>query len=43
MNWTPIDTAQLLLLGVIIFGGWALVRGIAIKAKRKREEGGPCS
>ncbi|MEN5107650.1 hypothetical protein ABE521_02140 [Pseudomonas sp. TWI672] len=43
MNWTPIDSAQLLILGMVIFGGYALARAAAIRAKRKREEGGPCN
>ncbi len=43
MNWTPLDTAQLLLLGMVILGAYCVVRGIAIAAKRKREEGGPCN
>ncbi|WP_301336697.1 hypothetical protein [Pseudomonas putida] len=43
MNWTPTDSGQLLILAMAIFGGAAIVRGMVIKAKRKREEGGPCS
>lgn len=43
MNWTPTDSGQLLILAMVIFGGYALGRAAAIKAKRKREEGGPCN
>lgn len=43
MNWTPIDSAQLLALGIFIIAGYCMVRGMVVKAKRKREEGGPCS
>lgn len=43
MNWTPTDSAQLLILGMFIFASYALVRGLVVKAKRKREEGGPCN
>lgn len=43
MNWTPTDSGQLLILAMIIFGGYALARAAAFKAKRKREEGGTCS
>lgn len=43
MNWTSLDTAQLLLLGMTILGAYCIVRGAAITAKRKREEGGPCN
>lgn len=43
MNWTPTDSGQLLLLAMIIFSGYALVRGLSAKARRKREEGGPCN
>lgn len=43
MNWTPTDSGQLLILAMVIFAGYAIVRGAAIKAKRKREEGGPCN
>lgn len=43
MNWTPTDSGQLLILAMIIFVGYALARAAAIRAKRKREEGGPCS
>lgn len=37
MNWTPTDSGQLLLLAMIIFSGYALVRGIAISQRRKKE------
>lgn len=43
MNWTPTDSGQLLILAMIIFGGYALARAAVIRAKRKREEGGPCN
>ncbi|WP_280513043.1 hypothetical protein [Pseudomonas taiwanensis] len=43
MNWTPTDSAQLLILGMVIFGGYALARATVITAKRKRKEGGPCN
>ncbi|SPO56207.1 conserved exported protein of unknown function [Pseudomonas sp. JV551A1] len=43
MNLTPTDSGQLLILAMVIFGGYALARAAAIKAKRKREEGGPCN
>ncbi|WP_277750114.1 hypothetical protein [Pseudomonas alkylphenolica] len=43
MTWTPLDTAQLFLMGMVILGGYCVVRGIAVAAKRKREEGGPCN
>ncbi|WP_256587445.1 hypothetical protein [Pseudomonas sp. 382] len=43
MNWTPTDSGQLLILAMVIFGSYAIVRGMVIKAKRKREEGGPCN
>ncbi|MDM3882099.1 hypothetical protein LU674_013065 [Pseudomonas alloputida] len=43
MNWTPLDTAQLLLLGMVMLGAYCIVRGMVIAAKRKREEGGPCN
>lgn len=43
MNWTPTDSGQLLLLAMAIFSCCAIVRGISIRAKRKREEGGPCN
>jgi hypothetical protein len=43
MNWTSLDTAQLLLLGMAILGAYCIVRGASIAAKRKREEGGPCN
>lgn len=43
MNWTPTDSAQLLALGIFIIAGYCIVRGMAFKARRKREEGGPCN
>ncbi|MDD2149953.1 hypothetical protein NPS52_04765 [Pseudomonas putida] len=43
MNWTPTDSGQLLILAMVIFASYAIARGAAIKAKRKREEGGPCN
>jgi hypothetical protein len=43
MNWTLTDSGQLLLLGLMIIGAYTIGRGIAIEARRKREEGGPCS
>jgi len=43
MNWTPTDSGQLLILAMVIFGGYALARAAVIRAKRKREEGGQCS
>ncbi|MFJ4397455.1 hypothetical protein [Pseudomonas sp. NPDC089396] len=43
MNWTPIDSGQLLLLAMAVFGGYSIVLGMVVKAKRNREEGGPCN
>lgn len=43
MNWTPTDSGHLLILAMVIFGVYAIARGAAIKAKRKREEGGQCN
>lgn len=43
MNWTPTDSGQLLVLAMVIFGGYALALAAVIRAKRKREEGGPCN
>lgn len=43
MNWTPTDSGQLLILAMVIFGGYALARAAVIRAKRKREEGDSCN
>lgn len=43
MNWTPIDSAKLLALGIFVIAGYCIVRGMVVKARRKREEGGPCN
>ena len=43
MNWTPTDSGQLLILAMVIFGGYTLARAAVIRGKRKREEGGPCN
>lgn len=43
MNWTWIDTAQLIGLAMFVSSAWCLVRGQLIAMKRKREEGGPCN
>ena len=43
MNWTPSDSGQLLILAMFIFASYAIVRGLVVKTKRKREEGGPCN
>ncbi|MDD2056596.1 hypothetical protein NPS58_03935 [Pseudomonas putida] len=40
MNWTPLDTAQLLLLGMAILGTYCIVKGMVIANRRKREERG---
>jgi len=39
MNWTPTDSGQLLILAMVIFGVYAVVRGIAISNRRKKEQG----
>lgn len=39
MNWTPLDTAQLLLLGMVILGAYCIVRGVVISNRRKKEQG----
>lgn len=39
MNWTPTDSGQLLILAMVIFAGYALVRGIVISNRRKKEQG----
>ncbi|WP_255431931.1 hypothetical protein [Pantoea sp. Ap-967] len=38
MNWTPIDSALLLALGIFVISTYCIVRGMVIKATRKREE-----
>lgn len=43
MNWTPTDSGQLLILAMVILGGYALARAAVIRSKRKREEGSQCS
>lgn len=43
MNWTPIDSAQLLALGFFVIAGYCIVRGMVVKSRRKREEGGSCN
>lgn len=39
MNWTPTDSGQLLILAMVIFAGYALVRGMVISNHRKKEQG----
>jgi len=44
MNWTSTDSGQLLMLGMFIFtiyaiAGYAIVRGIFISNRRKKENG----
>lgn len=39
MNWTPTDSGQLLILAMVIFAGYALVRGMVISNRRKKEHG----
>jgi len=43
MKWTPTDTGQLLILAMVIFASYCIVRGMVVKSRRKREEGGPCN
>ncbi|MEW9857868.1 hypothetical protein [Pseudomonas putida] len=39
MTWTPIDSAQLLALGIFIIAGYCVVRGMVISYRRKKEQG----
>ncbi|WP_301178457.1 hypothetical protein [Pseudomonas putida] len=42
MNWTPLDSAQLLLLGMVVISAWCACRAAAISSRRKKENG-PCN
>lgn len=39
MNWTPTDSGQLLILAMFIFASYAIVRGMVISYRRKKEQG----
>jgi len=39
MNWTTLDTAQLLALAMFVASGWCVVRGQLIANRRKKEQG----
>lgn len=43
MNWTAINSAQLLALCIFVIAGYCIVRRMIVKARCKREEGGPCN
>lgn len=39
MKWTPTDSAQLLLLGMVIISAWCACRAAAISRRRNKENG----
>lgn len=39
MNWTSLDTAQLLLLGMVMLSIYCIVKSMVISNRRKKEKG----
>ena len=39
MTWTPTDTGQLLVLGMVVIAGYCIVRGMIVSIRVKKEKG----